>query len=91
MQHNKQECAKSCDGCHICRGGLFSCTVCHGAEGTLPTDCPGRAMTKEEQDSVMSGRIDFRGDAWVCPDCNRDPAVCACWEAADCMRDIGDR
>jgi hypothetical protein len=27
--------------CQFCDGGLFACTVCDGAEGSLPTDCPG--------------------------------------------------
>lgn len=40
------------------------CTTCNGAEGTLPTDCPGVKMTSEQQDAVYAGRLDFRGGAW---------------------------
>lgn len=35
-------------GCSYCDGGLSSCTVCNGAEGSLLPYCPGRAMTQEE-------------------------------------------
>ena len=46
--------------CPICDGGLAFCTVCHGAEGSMPTDCPGRPMTEEQVALVMSGAIDYR-------------------------------
>jgi hypothetical protein len=38
---------------------LQHCKVCGGAEGSLPTLCPGRRMTEEEQDAVYAGELDF--------------------------------
>lgn len=56
-------------GCMFCDGGLSSCTVCGGAEGSLPTDCPGVEMTKQQADGVYAGSIDYReGRGWVVPD-----------------------
>jgi len=50
--------------CVYCDGGLASCTVCHGHEGSLPTECPGEPMTPEQQDEVYDGSLDFRGGRW---------------------------
>jgi hypothetical protein len=50
--------------CGICEGGLIICTVCGGAEGSLPTECPGRQMTEQEADAVYAGRLDFVHGAW---------------------------
>jgi len=44
---------------------LTQCAVCAGAEGTLPTACPGRAMSHDEMTAVFYGMQDFVGDAWV--------------------------
>ena len=51
--------------CHICDGGLMSCTVCNGGEGSLPTDCPGTPMTADQQDAVLCHQVDFVDGAWV--------------------------
>jgi hypothetical protein len=51
--------------CGICEGGLFLCTVCGGAEGSLPRDCPGVQMTPAQEDKVMSGDLDYRDGQWV--------------------------
>lgn len=51
--------------CHICDGGLSNCLVCRGAEASLPTDCPGEAMSDERQVLVQNQTIDFRDGAWV--------------------------
>lgn len=45
--------------CMICSGGLFSCVRCLGAEGSLPTECPGSHMTMDYQEEVMAGTLDF--------------------------------
>ena len=45
--------------------GLLSCTVCHGAEGSLATECPGRPMTPQQHDSVYQGKRDFVGGKWI--------------------------
>jgi hypothetical protein len=36
--------------CKICIGGLASCDVCGGAEGSLLPECPGRHLTFGELD-----------------------------------------
>lgn len=39
--------------------GVEGCHVCGGAEGSLPTCCPGRQMTAEESEAVYAGQLDF--------------------------------
>ncbi len=39
--------------------GLAHCKVCNGAEGSLPTLCPERRMTPEEQQAVYDSKLDF--------------------------------
>lgn len=68
MKHDLYKC--KCKGerpCMFCDGGLASCTVCGGGEASLPTDCPGRKMTREEADAVMDGGLDFVGGKWRKP------------------------
>lgn len=67
------------DHCHICDGGLAFCTTCHGAEGSLPTECPGERMTERQQDDVHAARLDFIGGAWV----NKDPHAEPDWLAPE--------
>ena len=67
-KHDLYKC--QCDGerfCVYCDGGLASCNICHGGEATLPTECPGRAMTAEEMDAVMNRGLDFVGGKWRTP------------------------
>lgn len=55
--------------CNYCGGGLASCDVCHGAEGALPTDCPGVAIEYETLNRIHAGEIDYRADrGWIAPD-----------------------
>jgi hypothetical protein len=51
--------------CHICDGGLAYCVVCKGAEGSLPTECPGAPMSGRTQDAVYAGLTNFVGGEWV--------------------------
>jgi hypothetical protein len=52
--------------CAICEGGLANCTVCAGAEGSMPTDCPGVRMTPAQCDAVYAAKLDYRdGEGWV--------------------------
>lgn len=53
------------EGCMVCEGGLALCTVCGGAEASLPTFCPGRRMTAEELDHVDAGNIDFKDGQFI--------------------------
>ena len=50
--------------CSICDGGLLWCTVCGGAERSLPQGCPGRKMTAEEEHEVYAGTLDYHGGTW---------------------------
>ena len=45
------------DSCQACV--LAYCKVCGGAEGSLPTDCPGERMPHELEDRVYAGDIDY--------------------------------
>lgn len=38
---------------------LVHCKVCGGAEGSLPTLCPGRRLTEEEERAIYAGELDF--------------------------------
>ncbi len=52
--------------CCYCDGGLSFCTVCKGAEASLPTNCPGRPMVLFEINAVSNGTFDFiDGKGWV--------------------------
>ena len=69
MEHKKFHCRCNGQYCNYCAGGLFSCTECQGAEGSLTTDCPERRLTPQQQDDVYQGKIDFQiGRGWVKPD-----------------------
>lgn len=45
--------------CMICAGGLAFCETCHGAEGSLPTCCPGERMPACVETAVMFGHCDY--------------------------------
>lgn len=51
--------------CNFCVGGLAYCTVCEGAEGLLPTECPGEPMDSETENLVYNEAVDFIGGKWV--------------------------
>lgn len=55
--------------CPICEGGLANCTVCHGAECALTTECPGKPMTDDQMTLVCARRLDYVNGAWLilCP------------------------
>jgi hypothetical protein len=60
MEHKllrHENCADEC--CGICEGGLALCTVCGGAEASMPTDCPGRLLTDEEVQGILDGHLDY--------------------------------
>lgn len=56
---------QQCDGCAVCLGGLAYCTVCGGAEGSMPTDCLGRFMSYDEVQRVEAGTLDYIDGQWV--------------------------
>lgn len=69
-KHVLYACPPGCDRpeCPFCRGGLAFCTVCKGAEASLPTDCPGEKMGAKLEDDVQEGRANYlRQYGWVTP------------------------
>ena len=62
--HTQVECKDpDCGGmCNACC--LAMCAVCRGVEGSLPTECPGREMTEQEQTQVYEGALDYSGGRW---------------------------
>lgn len=63
--HVLDKCEPNCGGCHYCLGGLALCTVCGGAEASLPTDCPGVRMGEDRAAEVQAGRLDFVRGEWI--------------------------
>jgi len=49
----------------LTHGDLKVCTVCGGAESSLPTECPGYHMTELRKDLIAMGYADFRDDRWT--------------------------
>lgn len=50
--------------CNICDGGLQHCTVCEGTESSLPTECPGKPMTDNQEIRVANNESDFINGKW---------------------------
>lgn len=63
--HKRTRCrvVPECGGCMICV--LYMCDVCHGAEASLPTHCPGERMYCVQSDGVQDGSLDYRDGKWV--------------------------
>ncbi|MEW6115633.1 MAG: hypothetical protein AB1553_01875 [Nitrospirota bacterium] len=51
--------------CNICDGGLAICKICGGAEGSLPTECPGEKMIAHQDEAVYAGKLDFFNGQWT--------------------------
>lgn len=65
-RHHLAHCEDSECRCGICEGGLALCTTCGGAEGSLPTDCPGERMHELVENEVYAGNLDYRRrQGWV--------------------------
>lgn len=54
-----------CIGCMFCAGGLWACATCGGAEGSMPSTCPGSPMKLGQFGDVYAGELDFRDGTWV--------------------------
>ena len=63
MDHQYHVCDD--EHCNICNGGLAWCVICHGAEGSLTTECCGRALSEEEQHNIhMKQILNYRDGQW---------------------------
>jgi len=51
--------------CSVCDGGLFICTVCYGAEGSLTSDCPGIKLGWNLLARVYEGSVDYFEGEWT--------------------------
>lgn len=63
MQHIRKVHPAKCD-CVVCKGDLFVCDTCKGAEGQLTTECCGQPLTEKVLDRVFNGEIDFINNHW---------------------------
>ncbi len=63
MKHTLHKCDD--ENCHICP--LSLCTVCGGAEGSLPTECPGSRMPEKIEKAVYAQTLDFKDNRWYTP------------------------
>lgn len=44
----------------VCNAGLALCTVCGGAEASLPSECPGRMLNEFELWDIQRGAVDYK-------------------------------
>lgn len=51
--------------CTVCRLKQQHCTICQARDRELPTDCPGREMTKPELDAIYHRDLDYVTGRWV--------------------------
>jgi hypothetical protein len=67
MKHTEYKCKQPCTTlhCNYCEGGLFFCTVCKCAEGTLASECPGEKVDSDKEELIYDGKLDYRGGKWV--------------------------
>lgn len=69
MDHVEWKCTLGWEKCNQCNYDshweLFMCAVCGGAEGTLPSECPGRLLTQEEEDGIYHKGWNFKNDQWM--------------------------
>jgi hypothetical protein len=43
---------------------LSLCKVCGGAEGAMPTNCPGEILNGQQLDDIYAGKTDYQGGLW---------------------------
>lgn len=61
---------EQCEGCLICEYAIRFCRVCGGSHSTmgsdsLPTNCPGKPMTKAELHAIHYRQIDYINGSWI--------------------------
>jgi len=59
LEHTLHECKK--DDCFICSGGLSSCEVCGGGEGSLSMHCYGAKLESYVLEAIYNKWIDYIG------------------------------
>lgn len=69
-RHKYFKCGCNRPGCQFCDGGLGSCTVCGGFEGTLATQCPGIPLSEQVLEAIYKGGLDFKQNVWVVKPCS---------------------
>jgi len=64
MNHIWFKCKQPCDNphCMFCEGGLGSCTVCEGFEGTLTRDCCGFKLDETDYDLIWKHGLQFTAE-----------------------------
>ncbi len=91
LKHTWYRCPPQADGkpphyddemsyCAFCDGGLGSCTMCKGAEGSLPRECPRQEISTADQDLIYKGTLDFRDGQWIRREYER-------WETPDAEKE----
>jgi hypothetical protein len=55
--HTWYVCARGCEGCQFCSGGLGWCTVCGAFEGQLLAECPGHKVNAEGLEATYRGNV----------------------------------
>ena len=58
--HHRYRCNCEEMSCPTCGGELYMCTRCGGAEGSLPTHCPGEQLSAVTLDKIFEGEIDYQ-------------------------------
>lgn len=63
MKHKLHKCNDP--ECFTCKGDLASCDECFGAEGSLPTDCPGLRLNQDTLDAIYNKILDYKEGQWI--------------------------
>jgi hypothetical protein len=50
--------------CPVCIDGICHCTLCGGTENSLPSECPGKQMTTDQEIQVYNDAIDYKNGKW---------------------------
>jgi hypothetical protein len=89
--HTPSKCSPQKDGkpahydsgrhCPFCEEEIMACSVCEGLEGSLATECPKMVVSKDDQQLIYTGLLDFRDGRWGVRSYNR-------WEEKDLNKEI---
>ena len=65
VEHTWYICGYGQAGCMFCDGGLGSCTVCNGFEGTLTEECCGFRLDRYVLEAVYKGGLNYARGEWT--------------------------